>query len=150
MTRLEIRAAVRRLINEPSPAIWSDADLYSFVDGAFRRIRTIDLRLTKTRCPDLVTDTDTPRIPGNGDWDDLFVLFATARCFEQDRQNYPAVKYMNEFETKLTDFINFLDDLSADDWAAQYGEENNGQFDVGTNENDYVKDVYFERVQEEV
>jgi len=143
MTRAEIVKDVRRLINEASPAIWLNADIYAFINGAFRRIRTIDKRLTVTRCPDLTLDASVPAIPGNGDWDDLFVLFAVARCFEQDRQNYPAVKYMNEFENKLNEYINFLDNLTSADWAAVYDETDTSAFDVTTNETDYVTDEYF-------
>jgi len=145
MTKKEIVQNVRRLIHEPSPAIWSNGDIDAFVAGAFRRIRTVDERLTKVRCPDLVNDNDSPKIPGAGDWDDLFVLFATARCFEQDRQNYPAVKYMNEFETKLNGFVNFLDDLSSEDWASTYDETDASAFNVTTNETDYVTDEYFKK-----
>jgi hypothetical protein len=145
MTKQEIVKNVRRLINEPSAAIWSNTDIDAFISGAFRRIRTIDKRLTTTRCPDLTGDLSVPAIPGNGDWDDLFVLFATARCFEQDRQNYPAVKYMNEFETKLNEFINFLDNLTSSDWASAYGETDTSVFDVTTNNTDYVTDEYFNK-----
>lgn len=124
----------RRHLKDSTQNVWTDADIKYFIDEAIALIKsTLPLYFaTLHKIADAeVADTTPTVIHIKTDYTMLISVFASARCFEQDEQNYRAVQKMNEFEARKIDMVNEI--LDSDEYAAMF---ESASVDV-------VKDVYF-------
>lgn len=135
---------IRRLINEPSASVWSNNDIFAFYKEALRRIKTGTKLLSGITIP--ASEAEELNIPS--DFSDVPDLFAASRCFEQDKQYYEAAQKMNEFETKRSDMIDFIEEnpsnavlpvgktIDDSDYQSEYVTDNysDGPYDAGEDE----------------
>lgn len=93
----------RRHLKDTTQNVWKDADVKAFINDAIRIVkRSIPSYFISLAPVSAITD----EINIDNDYAFILALFASARCFEQDEQNYRAVQKMNEFETRRTEMIN--------------------------------------------
>ena len=130
----------RRHLKDSTQNVWTDEDIKYFIDEAIGLIKnSLPLyfaTLHKIEDVDPLDVTPTA-IHIKTDYEMLIPVFASARCFEQDEQNYRAVQKMNEFESRKVDMMNEI--LDSDEYAAILEA-------AGTSGIDAVKDVYFNEV----
>jgi hypothetical protein len=107
----------RRILKDDTENVWTTLDIKAFINEAISMIRkTIPEYFTDlTR---VTNDNDIIKI--DEDFENLIPLFASARCFEQDEQNYRAVKNMNEFEARKGEMEQQI--LDSDNYVARSSE----------------------------
>lgn len=130
----------RRHLKDDTQNVWTDEDIKYFINEAISMIKkTIPEYFTALhRVPSSdVADTTPNTIHIEEEYENLIPLFASARCFEQDEQNYRAVKQMNEFEARKLDMEEKVRDSDAYALIIAGIEE-------------AVRDVYFDADDEEI
>lgn len=139
-TLLDARFDTRRHLKDDTENVWSNIDINAFVNEAILIIKnTVPLYFTTL----LEVSSDTDTITIDNVYKKLISLFASARCFEQDEQNYRAVKNMNEFESRREEMkYEILDSDAYADILAQAQED-------GDYTQDYVIDVYFDSTSDD-
>lgn len=118
----------RRHLKDTTENVWTDDDITYFINEAINIIRKVAVPYFDDLV-EVVNTSDTILI--DNEFKFLIPIFASARCFEQDEQNYRATKQMNEFESRREEMeIKILD---SDEYAEL----------IADLETDAVKDVYF-------
>lgn len=89
---------VRRVLNDDTENVWTNTTIKYYINNAISIIKnTVPeyfTTLVKVTTGDILIDSV---------YEELLVLFATARCLEQDEQDYRAAKQMNEFESRRSE-----------------------------------------------
>lgn len=131
----------RRHLKDATQNVWTDDDIQYFINESLLLIKSTlpEYFTTLHKVPNSdVLDTTPNTIHIDEEYEHLIPLFASARCFEQDEQNYRATKQMNEFEARKAEMeIKILD---SDAYAAI----------IAALETDAVRDVYFDINDEDV
>jgi len=127
----------RRHLKDATQNVWTDDDIRYFIDEVISLVKeSVPLYFKALhRIYDASPDDETPTVIHiDSDYEMLIPIFAAARCFEQDEQNYRAVQKMNEFESRKADMVEEI--LGSDKYAAILAA-------LGETGIDTVKDVYF-------
>lgn len=109
MNKVQLRNRTRQYLNETSGGgIWKDSDINAFMDEAIDRLSHIPHLIDMDY---LDGDDDVPAyLPKRYHY--LISVYASARCFEQDDSHYKATEKMNEFEVKMEELQNGINDGS--------------------------------------
>jgi hypothetical protein len=125
---------VRRVLNDDTNDVWNDGDIIAYLNEAILIIKnTVPLYFDDL--DEVTASTDTINIENV--YRPLVTLFATARCYEQDEQDYKAQKQMNEFESRRVEMEEKI--LQSDAYQVKI----DALVEAGTIVPDYVRDVYF-------
>jgi hypothetical protein len=135
MTLQEIFNRVRIYTRDTTGSIFSEADITIFVEEAFNRF-TIIPAFEGLIYPSAKT-TQIKMIPVNFQY--LLSLYGASRCLFQDEQDYRAGTLMNEFEQKMEEMYNLIEQ------GQIVIKDNNGLSVVIKSFNDSVVDVYFNK-----
>lgn len=142
MNRVDLRAAVRRYARDIKQNIFTNNDLNAFINEAIYRVSSVpELALIETLEDE---NAEVKYMPKNYQY--LLGLYAAARAFEQDERHYQAVQKMNEFEYKLEEFVQKIQDgtiVIVDEDGNEVIPESN----YGT---EYVIDIYHSKSYEEL
>jgi hypothetical protein len=131
---------VRRVLNDDTEDVWTDDDIIAYVNEAILIIKnTIPIYFDTL----VEIDDSADTIEIESVYKPLITLFASARCFEQDEQDYRGQKQMNEFESRRVEMEDKI--LDSDAYQAKL----DAAILAGTVTEDYVRDVYFEDYSEE-
>lgn len=134
MNRADLIRRVRAYTRDLSSTIFRNVDIVDFINEGVERIKMRVPQLLTI--PDLVSDDSTP-LPLPSQYHALIAVYGASRCFSQDERHYQASTLMNEFETKLEELLN----------AINNGEvtivDGDGNPIVGNNSVDYVTVEYF-------
>ena len=138
-TQAQAVADTRRHLKDTTQNVWTDSDIKQFINDAIALIRkSVPLYFAALYpVPYDIEGTPSYTINIDSDYELLIPIFASARCFEQDEQNYRAVQKMNEFESRKVDMVNEI--LDSDEYAAIIKA-------LGETGVDAVKDVYFKEI----
>lgn len=101
MNRSDFRAAVRRYTRDSKSTIYIDADLNAWISEAIYRLASIEALNSMVVLTDDVTQLGY--LPTRYHY--LVGLYAAARAFSQDEQHYQATSFMNEFEYKMNELV---------------------------------------------
>lgn len=98
MDRAQLVTRVRSLTRDFTGSLFREIDIFDFMNDAIDRMKQILPVL------DLMTyleaDPDEPfALPSQ--YHGLIAVYASARCFGQDERHYQATTFMNEFEQKM-------------------------------------------------
>ena len=124
----------RRYLKDNTESVWTDDDITAFINEALMLIKA-DLPEFFTDLEEVIEDSDEILLPNT--YKKLPCLFASARCFEQDEQNFRAVQKMNEFETRKLDMITQI--MNSKEYQDKINDPENPYYETGI---DYVVDVY--------
>lgn len=116
-------------LKDTTENVWTDNHITYFINEAICIMRKVAVPYFSGL---LEVSNLTDVINIDSDYKFLLPLFASARCFEQDEQNYRAVKQMNEFESRREEVENKI--FESDEYSAL----------VASNESEGVADVYFD------
>ncbi|MDD3414886.1 MAG: hypothetical protein PHY47_12910 [Lachnospiraceae bacterium] len=133
-TLLNAITETRRHLNDSTESVWTDNDISEFINEG--------LMIIKATIPEYFTDLEeaiskTDIIIIDNLYKKLPCLFAAARCFEQDEQNYRAVQKMNEFESRKMDMETYI--RNSKEYEDKINDPNNPYHNEDV---EYVKDVY--------
>lgn len=98
MKRLELIRRVRSLTRDFSNSIFREQDIIDFMNEGINRFIQI-VPLLKDLKPLLVQDQEPSLIPEA--YQHLLAVYSASRCFLQDERYYQSTTLMNEFEVKL-------------------------------------------------
>lgn len=100
MNRLQIVQRVRALTRDFTNSIFRENDIVDFLNEGINRFKQIIPELKEL--PELLSKSQIPfLIPEQ--YRHLLAVYAAARCFGQDERHYQASTLMNEFEVKLNE-----------------------------------------------
>lgn len=131
---------VRRVLNDDTTDVWTDDDIIAYVNESLLLIKNTIPEYFDTLV-EVTLATDTIII--DNVYRSLVTLFASARCLEQDEQDYKAQKQMNEFEARR---VEMEDKIYT---SVAYQTKLDAAIVAGTISTDYVKDVYFDNYSDE-
>lgn len=106
MNRMQMVARVRSLTRDLSGTVFRESDILDWINEGIDRLMQVVSEFEDMDY--LNVDTDEPALLPKS-YHSLIPLFSTARCFAQDERNYQATTYMNEFETKLDELKNDIE-----------------------------------------
>jgi len=98
MRRLELVLRVRTLTRDFSNSIFREQDIIDFINEGINRFKQV-LPILKSTPKLLVSDQQPKPIPE--EYQHLLAVYSASRCFSQDERHYQATTLMNEFEVKL-------------------------------------------------
>lgn len=130
MTLKDMISRVRQNTRDITGSLFSQEDIISFLNEAIDRMKMIK---ELSQMDYLSSLSDEPNfLPQH--FHHLITIYATSRCYNQDEQYQISVQFMNEFETKMLDLINAINngDVTISDYTPD-----------GNTSIDYVVDVYF-------
>ena len=106
MNRLQIVQRVRALTRDFSNSIFRENDIVDFINEGINRFKQIVPELDGLE--ELYTNTHIPSlIPPQ--YRHLLAVYSASRCFSQDERHYQATTLMNEFEVKLDELKNKIE-----------------------------------------
>lgn len=107
MNRLELVGRVRSLTRDLSNAIFREVDIVDYINEGIDRIK--QLVPEYTQMPNLTSNTSEPTmLPAH--YHHLLAVYCASRCFAQDERAYQASTLMNEFEQKLDELKQSIED----------------------------------------
>lgn len=98
MRRLELIQRVRAYTRDLTNSIFREDDIVAFINEGINRFKQIIPELKSV--PKLLTQNQEP-IPIPEEYQHLLSVYGASRCFAQDERHYQATTLMNEFEIKL-------------------------------------------------
>ena len=98
MKRVQLINRVRSLTRDFSNSIFREQDIIDFINEGINRFKQVIPEFSSMDRL-LVQDQEPTLIPES--YQHLLAVYATSRCFGQDERHYQATTLMNEFETKL-------------------------------------------------
>lgn len=98
MKRLEIIQRVRAYTRDLTNSIFREYDIIAFINEGINRFKQTLPQLKST--PKLLAQNQEP-YPIPEEYHHLLAVYSAARCFGQDERHYQATTMMNEFEIKL-------------------------------------------------
>lgn len=98
MKRLEITQRVRAYTRDLTNSIFREDDIIAFTNEGINRFKQTLPQLKST--PKLLAQNQEP-YPIPEEYHHLLAVYSAARCFGQDERHYQATNMMNEFEVKL-------------------------------------------------
>lgn len=130
MRRLEIIQRVRALTRDFSNSIFREQDIIDFINEGINRFKQVipelnglERLLAQQQEPTLIPDQ----------YHHLLAVYSASRCFGQDERHYQATTLMNEFEAKLDELKQAIENGDI-----QIIDPDTGESIVTENENDYV------------
>ena len=103
MNRLLLIQRVRNLTRDLSNSIFREIDIIDYINESIDRIKQVMPEFSGMFY--LMGNEDVPSLlPSH--YHHLLAVYATSRCFGQDERHYQATNFMNEFETKIDDLKN--------------------------------------------
>lgn len=106
MNRLQIVQRVRALTRDFSNSIFRENDIVDFINEGINRFKQIVPELDGLE--ELHANTHTPSlIPPQ--YRHLLAVYSASRCFSQDERHYQATTLMNEFEVKIDELKNKIE-----------------------------------------
>lgn len=134
MTRAQLIARVRAYTRDFSNSIFREVDVIDFINEGIDRFKEVVPELANMN--HLSDNVQTPLYLPN-QYHILLAVYSAARCFGQDERHYQATTFMNEFETKLEELRNKIEngDIVITDET--------GKEVVVTLATDHVRNVYF-------
>lgn len=138
MTFKELQDYARQLLRDINKTIFQEVEISRTINEGIDRMRSVkELRkMTKLESPD-----DIPEYVPD-EYHHLLSLFSASRCFFQDEQFQQATMLMNEFESKFFELKEGIENGDIVITDKDGNVENSGE-----NQIDYIKDVYFKRVE---
>lgn len=106
MKRLELIRRVRSLTRDFSNSIFREQDIVDFINEGINRFKQIIPELKGE--PKLLTQQQEVKLIPE-EYQHLLAVYSTSRCFNQDERHYQATTYMNEFEVKLDELKQAVD-----------------------------------------
>ena len=137
----DLISRVRAYTRDTTGSLFTQDDIHAFCNEGLERMKQIIPELIGMR--KLLTNTDEINILPE-QYKHLVAVYSASRCFSQDEQQYQASTYMNEFEAKMDE----LKRLIANGDIILRDDEDNEIPLVSTGANDYVKDIYFTKLDE--
>lgn len=98
MKRLELIQRVRAYTRDLTNSIFREDDIVAFINEGINRFKQVIPELKSV--PKLLTQNQEP-IPIPEEYQHLLSVYGASRCFSQDERHYQATTLMNEFEIKL-------------------------------------------------
>lgn len=98
MKRSELIQRVRAYTRDLTNSIFREDDIIAFINEGINRCKQIMPQLKST--PKLLTQQQEP-FPIPEEYQHLLAVYSASRCFSQDERHYQATTLMNEFEIKL-------------------------------------------------
>lgn len=132
---------VRAYTRDTTGSLFTQDDIHAFCNEGLNRMKQIIPELIGMRSLQLNTD-EINILPEQ--YKHLVAVYSASRCFSQDEQQYQASTYMNEFEAKMDE----LKRLIANGDIVLRDENGNEIPLVGSATNDFVRDIYFTKLNE--
>lgn len=134
MNRTQLITRVRAFTRDFSNSIFREVDIIDFINEGIDRFKEVVPELS-----DMNHLTENAHFPLYlpKQYHVLLAIYSAARCFGQDERHYQATTFMNEFETKLEELRNKIENgdiVIIDD---------QGETISAFATTDYVRDVYF-------
>lgn len=133
MDREELVLRVRKYVRDTTASIFNKVDIEDYINEAIDRVKNISALKGMKH---LANRDDVPNLLPE-EYHYLLSVYSASRCFSQDERHYQSTVFMNEFENKLEDLKNKIEN----------GEvtitDENGNVIKSDNTIDNVKDVYF-------
>lgn len=133
MNRDELVVRVRKYVRDTTASIFNKVDIEDYINEAIDRVRNIPALKGMRH---LLNRDDVPNLLPE-EYHYLLAVYSASRCFSQDERHYQSTVFMNEFENKLEDLRNKIEN----------GEvtiiDDDGNVVQNYNTIDKVKDVYF-------
>lgn len=106
MNRTKLIKRVRSLTRDITNSIFTEDDVIDYLNEGVDRIKQVFPELSSMTYLE-TAESEPQHIPSQ--YHGLLSLFACARCFTQDERHYQSTQSMNEFETKLDEFKQKVD-----------------------------------------
>lgn len=134
MKRSDLIRRVRSNTRDLASSIFRQVDIVDFINEGIDRIKS---RVHQLRAMPYLDsdDQEVTLLPSHYQY--LLAVYATSRCFGQDERHYQASTFMNEFETKLDELFNDVNE------GVVVITDPDGNPIESTNTIEYVKIVYF-------
>lgn len=140
MTLIDLVNMTRAYARDTNSQMFKKVLIVAFLNQAQDRLKQYKVFEGMT---ELVDDTDTPIVlPSHYHY--MLALFASSRCYDMDERFYEGVEKRNEFEGLLESLIG---EVQAGNVILVDAEGK--PIEDGTIITDYVRDVYFKRVDED-
>lgn len=107
MNRLELIGRVRSLTRDLSNAIFREIDISDYLNEGIDRVKQLIPEFAQVQHFSS-TVTELTMIPSH--YHHLLAVYSASRCFAQDERAYQASTLMNEFEQKLDELKQSIDD----------------------------------------
>lgn len=125
MKRLELIQRVRALTRDFSSSIFREQDIIDFINEGINRFKQVIPELKSI--PKLLQKDQEP-FPIPEHYHHLLAVYSASRCFGQDERHYQATTLMNEFEVKLDELkqaiengdVVLKDPITGEDIAVEY------------------------------
>lgn len=135
MNHAQLRLKVRSLARDFNNTIFRQEDITMFLNEGIDRFIQVIPELNNI--PYLDADDDLVNIIPR-EYVHLLASYAVSRLFSQDERHYEATTFMNEYEAKLDEFKQKVENEEITLVDPDTGEQINKVYDV-----DYVNDTYF-------
>lgn len=106
MKLVELIRRTRSLTRDFTNSIFREQDIIDFINEGLNRFKQV-IPEVKNAERLINRDSDVEYIPE--EYQHLLSVYATSRCFGQDERHYQATTYMNEFEVKLDQLKQAID-----------------------------------------
>ena len=106
MNRLKLIQRVRSMTRDFTNATFRENDIIDFINEGINRFKQIIPEVKKEELL-LSNQQKLKYIPE--EFQELLVIYSTSRCFSQDERHYQATTLMNEFEVKLDELREAID-----------------------------------------
>ena len=130
MKRSELIRRVRSITRDFSNSIFREQDIIDYINEGINRFKQV-IPIFKS-VPKLLDQNQEPE-PIPEEYQHLLSIYSASRCFMQDERHYQSTVLMNEFETKLDELKQAIENGDIVITDPKTGEEI-----VSTNEMDYV------------
>lgn len=134
MNRVELIKRVRSMTRDLSNSIFREEDVIDYLNESIDRFKQVIPELRGMVSLSLSEDSPT-LLPSEYHY--LLSVYSASRCFSQDERHYQATNMMNEFETKLEELRNGIENGRIEI------KDSNGVVVTSSNVVDYVTDNYF-------
>lgn len=130
MKRSELIRGVRSITRDFSNSIFREQDIIDYINEGINRFKQV-IPIFKS-VPKLLDQSQEP-LPIPEEYHHLLSIYSASRCFMQDERHYQSTVLMNEFEVKLDELKQAIENGDIVITDPETGEEI-----VSTNEVDYV------------
>lgn len=140
MTFKEINDYARQLLRDVNRTIFQEVEINRSINEGIDRCRSV---VELKGMIHLTAPNEEPILLPN-EYHHLLSLYSASRCFFQDEQMQQATMLMNEFESKMFELKSAIEngDIIITD-------PDGNDVETGLTATDYVRDVYFKRIEEE-
>jgi hypothetical protein len=136
MNRLELIGRVRSLTRDLSNSIFREVDIVDYINEGIDRIKQLIPEFAQMES--LISNTSVPTmLPAH--YHHLIAVYSASRCFAQDERAYQASTLMNEFEQKVEELKQSIEDGRTKILDPITGFPVTGVYEAG-----YVTENYFE------